>query len=55
MTDKNGNATRTLAIELVEKLGRDEAIDACRRNTWDGVLKVILTGDAQPDARHAIV
>ena len=54
MTKKEGNATRTLAMQLVEKLGREEAIDACRRNMWDGVLKIILTGGAQRDAHHAI-
>ena len=55
MTKNEPTATQSLAMKLVENLGREEAIDACRRNTWDGVLKIILTGGALRDAHHAII
>ncbi len=33
---------RTLAASLIKNLGYEDAVDACRRNGWCGVLKVLL-------------
>jgi hypothetical protein len=33
---------RALAASLIRNLGYDVAVDACRRNGWCGVLKVLL-------------
>lgn len=47
-----------LAMSLVEALGLDGAISACRANGWDGVLACLLTpqrwdgGLPLPRARH---
>ena len=33
---------RKLALSLVTNLGYEDAVDACRRNGWAGVLRVLL-------------
>jgi hypothetical protein len=33
---------RKLAHSLVKNLGYEDAVDACRRNGWAGVLHVLL-------------
>ncbi len=33
---------RKLAASLVKNLGYEDAVDACRRNGWAGVLRVLL-------------
>ena len=33
---------RELASALVASLGFDDALEACRSNGWDGVLRVLL-------------
>jgi len=42
---------RELAASLIRNLGYEDAIDACRRNGWCGVLKVLL--EAKPGAAPA--
>jgi hypothetical protein len=37
---------RKLAASLIKNLGYEDAVDACRRNGWCGVLKVLL--EAKP-------
>jgi hypothetical protein len=32
-----------LAVSLVQSLGIDGAIHACRANSWDGVLEYVLS------------
>lgn len=41
-----------LALNLVDCMGLDSAIFACRANGWDGVLK-FLTGDRHGGRRRA--
>ncbi len=36
-----GKTTRRFARDLVRQLGFQAAVDACRRNVWDGVLHAI--------------
>ena len=48
LTDGNGGAeTRShqekLALSLVQSLGIEGAIHACRANSWDGVLQYVLS------------
>jgi hypothetical protein len=38
-----GTATPRLADSLIETLGLDGAIYACRANAWDGVLDFVLS------------
>lgn len=40
-----------LAMALVDSLGLEGAISACRANGWDGVLEILRGGDiaALPD------
>ena len=37
-----------LAMSLVDSLGREGAIHACRANGWDGVLYFLLGLDGEP-------
>ncbi len=44
LTDGNGgseerNHQEELAVSLIESLGVEGAIHACRANSWDGVLR----------------
>ena len=40
-----------LAMALVENLGLDGAMSACRANGWDGVLEILRrTGIEEPQA-----
>ncbi len=46
-TDGNGGPEprshqETLAVSLIESLGFEGAIHACRANSWDGVLRYVL-------------
>jgi hypothetical protein len=48
LTDGNGDAEarshqERLALSLVQSLGFDGAIHACRANSWDGVLQYVLS------------
>ncbi len=48
LTDGNGgpeerNHRETLAVSLIESLGFEGAIHACRANSWDGVLQYVLS------------
>ena len=42
---RNETYQRSLANSLIASLGMDDAIDACRRNCWDGVLEILLRMD----------
>ena len=46
----NDTYQRTLAQSLVESLGVAEALDFCRQNQWEGVLRIIdkTFGDGKP-------
>ncbi len=33
----------TLAVSLIESLGFEGAIHACRANSWDGVLRYVMS------------
>ena len=44
-----------LALALVDSLGVDGAIFACRANGWDGVLDMLVGGDPQDRRRTAPV
>lgn len=39
---------RKLAASLVKNLGYEDAVDACRRNGWAGVLRVLLEERGRP-------
>ncbi len=48
LTDGNGGPEErshqeTLALSLVESLGFEGAIHACRANSWDGVLRYVMS------------
>ncbi|MEE8500562.1 MAG: hypothetical protein V3S27_08300 [Kiloniellales bacterium] len=48
LTDGNGGAEarshqEKLALSLVQSLGIEGAIHACRANSWDGVLQYVLS------------
>ena len=48
MTDENGESEQrshqeTLAVSLIESLGFEGAIHACRANSWDGVLRYVMS------------
>lgn len=48
LTDGNGGAEERshqekLAVSLVQSLGIEGAIHACRANSWDGVLEYVLS------------
>ncbi len=47
-TDGNGgleerNHQEELAVSLIESLGFEGAIHACRANSWDGVLRYVMS------------
>jgi hypothetical protein len=42
-----------LALALVDSLGLDGAIFACRANSWDGVLKLLVGGGGNARRRLA--
>ncbi len=47
-TDGNGGPEgrshqETLAVSLIESLGFEGAIHACRANSWDGVLRYVIS------------
>ncbi len=47
-TDGNGESEQrshqeTLAVSLIESLGFEGAIHACRANSWDGVLRYVMS------------
>ena len=35
----------TLAVSLIESLGFEGAMHACRANSWDGVLRYVMSID----------
>ena len=48
LTDENGESEQrshqeTLAVSLIESLGCEGAIHACRANSWDGVLRYVMS------------
>ncbi len=48
LTDENGGPEErshqeTLAVSLIESLGFEGAIHACRANSWDGVLRYVMS------------
>ena len=48
LTDGNGGLEErshqeTLAASLIDSLGFDGAIHACRANSWDGVLRYVMS------------
>ena len=48
LTDGNGGLEErshqeTLAVSLIASLGFDGAIHACRANSWDGVLRYVMS------------
>ena len=48
LTDENGESEQrshqeTLAVSLIESLGFEGAIHACRANSWDGVLRYVMS------------
>ena len=48
MTDGNGGLEKrshqeTLAVSLIDSLGFEGAIHACRANSWDGVLRYVMS------------
>ncbi len=48
LTDGNGESEQrshqeTLAVSLIESLGFEGAIHACRANSWDGVLRYVMS------------
>ena len=48
LTDGNGGVEarshqEKLALSLVQSLGFEGAIHACRANSWDGVLQYVLS------------
>ncbi len=50
LTDGNGGPEQrshqeTLAVSLIESLGFEGAIHACRANSWDGVLRYVMSLD----------
>ncbi len=42
-----------LAVSLVDSLGVEAAIHACRANSWDGVLEYVLSFRGTPGALGA--
>lgn len=40
-----------LALSLVDNLGLDGAIFACRANGWDGVLDILVGGSSEDRRR----
>ncbi len=47
-TDGNGESEgrshqETLAVSLIESLGIEGAMHACRANSWDGVLRYVMS------------
>ena len=42
-----------LALSLVDSLGLDGAIFACRANGWDGVLDILIGGNREDRRRIA--
>ncbi len=50
LTDGNGRPEERshqeeLAVSLIESLGFEGAIHACRANSWDGVLRYVMSFD----------
>ena len=48
LTDGNGGSEERshqeeLAVSLIESLGVEGAIHACRANSWDGVLRYVVS------------
>ncbi len=48
LTDGNGvseerSHQEELAVSLIESLGVEGAIHACRANSWDGVLRYVMS------------
>ncbi len=48
LTNGNGEPEQrshqeTLAVSLIESLGFEGAIHACRANSWDGVLRYVVS------------
>ncbi len=48
LTNGNGEPEQrshqeTLAVSLIESLGLEGAIHACRANSWDGVLRYVMS------------
>ncbi len=39
------NHQETLAVSLIESLGFEGAMHACRANSWDGVLRYVMSID----------
>ncbi len=39
------NSQQKLASQLVECLGRDDAIHVCKVNGWNGILDAIVAGE----------
>ncbi len=37
------NHQETLAVSLIESLGFEGAMHACRANSWDGVLRYVMS------------
>ena len=44
-----------LALALIDSLGMDGAIFACRANGWDGVLDLLVGGSREDRSRTARV
>ncbi len=40
------NYQRQFALSLVDSLGLDAALQACRENAWEGTLDILLTEPA---------
>ena len=48
LTNGNGESEgashqETLAVSLIESLGFEGAMHACRANSWDGVLRYVMS------------
>lgn len=41
LTGQKFNSCHQLAVLLIQHMPRQEAIDVCRENGWDGVLKAL--------------
>lgn len=62
MIDENQNVMQSdrreqvrLALALIDSLGVDGAIFACRANGWDGVLGLLIGGNREDRGRTAPV
>ncbi len=58
MTDETGGSEarsgqEKLAVSLVQSLGIEGAIHACRANSWDGVLEYVLLSRGDTGAAGA--